>query len=103
PGDLLYNAPWWWHEVQNYTPFTIACAVRYDAHPEKPLSISLDLKNNRLLTLMSALPFTRMVNLVMKMKSKLAGKEYSRMRAGNAFLANRIGKGRVAIKRKKSA
>ncbi len=32
PGDLLYNAPWWWHEVLNHGE-TIGCAMRYVAPP----------------------------------------------------------------------
>lgn len=28
-GDLLFNPPWWWHRVQNLTPFTVGCATRY--------------------------------------------------------------------------
>ena len=29
PGDVLMNPPWWWHEVQNLTPSTIAVATRW--------------------------------------------------------------------------
>ncbi len=28
-GDVLYNPPWWWHDVRNRTPFTVGAAVRY--------------------------------------------------------------------------
>ncbi len=28
PGDVLFNAPWWWHYVKNETDFTIGCAIR---------------------------------------------------------------------------
>ena len=28
PGDVLYNAPWWWHEVDNLDPLTVGCSVR---------------------------------------------------------------------------
>lgn len=28
PGDVLYNAPWFWHYVKNITDFTIGCAIR---------------------------------------------------------------------------
>lgn len=31
-GDVLYNPPWWWHNVQNRTPFNVGCATRYVAH-----------------------------------------------------------------------
>ena len=29
PGDLLYNAPWWWHDVRNLDDYTVGCALRY--------------------------------------------------------------------------
>ena len=32
-GDVLYNPPWWWHNVRNLTPFTVGCATRFAAHP----------------------------------------------------------------------
>lgn len=28
-GDVLLNPPWWWHEIQNLNPFTIAVATRW--------------------------------------------------------------------------
>jgi hypothetical protein len=28
-GDVLLNPPWWWHEIQNQTPFTIGIATRW--------------------------------------------------------------------------
>ena len=39
PGDVLINPPWWWHAINNVTPSTIGCAVRWipeqiqDANP----------------------------------------------------------------------
>lgn len=33
PGDLLYNTPWWWHDVQNLDDFTVGCAVRHFPTP----------------------------------------------------------------------
>jgi hypothetical protein len=29
PGDVLINPPWWWHAINNLTPSTIGCAVRW--------------------------------------------------------------------------
>lgn len=29
PGDILYNPPWWWHDVRNVTDFTMGCASRW--------------------------------------------------------------------------
>ena len=28
-GDMLFNPPYWWHRVQNLTPYTVGCATRY--------------------------------------------------------------------------
>ena len=28
-GDVLLNPPWWWHEIQNQTPFSIGIATRW--------------------------------------------------------------------------
>ena len=33
PGDLLYNPPWWWHEVDNLDDFTIGVALRHIPPP----------------------------------------------------------------------
>ena len=35
PGDVLYNPPWWWHEVVNHG-HTIGCAVRHVPDPFGP-------------------------------------------------------------------
>lgn len=60
PGDLLYNAPWWWHEVRNLSPFTVACAVR---HTPPPFGPSPTLLNNPLFTALSIYPGLRSVLL----------------------------------------
>ena len=46
PGDVLYNAPWWWHRVRNLDQFTIGCAVRKS-------NLIADFANNPMFTLMS--------------------------------------------------
>ena len=28
PGDILWNAPWWWHRIENSDGFSIGVAVR---------------------------------------------------------------------------
>jgi len=33
PGDLLYNPPWWWHEVDNLDDFTVGVALRHVPPP----------------------------------------------------------------------
>ncbi|SNS59492.1 Cupin-like domain-containing protein [Ekhidna lutea] len=42
PGDLLYNPPWWWHDVRNLSPLTVGCATRW----VEPLKIRSKLITN---------------------------------------------------------
>lgn len=56
PGDLLYNAPWWWHEVNNLDDLTIGCAVRRIAPPFTP---SPTWANQPWMTASSLYPFGR--------------------------------------------
>lgn len=53
PGDLLYNAPWWWHEVENLDPLTVGCAMR---HLPAPFKAHPTWANNRLWTAFSVYP-----------------------------------------------
>jgi len=43
-GDLFFNPPWWWHAVENVTPYTIACANRFS-------NFWIGLRNNPLFSL----------------------------------------------------
>lgn len=52
PGDLLYNPPWWWHEVENHGA-TIGCAIR---HLPPPLAASPSWANHRLFSATSVYP-----------------------------------------------
>ena len=52
PGDLLYNPPWWWHEVENSGP-TIGCALR---HVPRPLQPSPTWANHPLFSALSVYP-----------------------------------------------
>lgn len=52
PGDLLYNPPWWWHEVVNDGE-TIGCALR---HVPRPFERSPTMANHRLFSLLSVYP-----------------------------------------------
>jgi hypothetical protein len=56
PGDLLYNAPWWWHEVRNLSPLTIACAVR---HVPPIFGPSPTIRNHPVFTAWSVYPWVR--------------------------------------------
>lgn len=56
PGDVLYSAPWWWHEVENLTPITVATAVR---HVQPPGRLTPSLTNNPAMALGSRFPYSR--------------------------------------------
>ncbi|WP_175958490.1 cupin-like domain-containing protein [Burkholderia sp. BCC0405] len=49
PGDVLYNGPWWWHQVENLEPLNIGCAIRVG-------QFRADLANNATFTLLSMQP-----------------------------------------------
>lgn len=70
PGDLLYNAPWWWHEVDNLDDFTVGCAVR---HLVPPLQRSPTVQNNPIYSLASAYPKFHAVALGHWAKQRVLG------------------------------
>ncbi len=41
PGDMLFNAHWWWHGVRNLSDFSIAVANRWTNHPVHMLANNL--------------------------------------------------------------
>ncbi len=43
PGDVLYNPSCWWHNVRNFTDYTVGCAVRYPAKQLDYNSVTLSL------------------------------------------------------------
>lgn len=52
PGDVLYNPPWWWHEVEN-EGLSIGCAMRHLPPPTEP---SPTWQNHRLFSALSRFP-----------------------------------------------
>lgn len=56
PGDLLYNPPWWWHEVDNLDDFTVGVALR---HIPPPPSGSPSWANHKVWCLASTWPKDR--------------------------------------------
>ena len=56
PGDVLYSAPWWWHEVENLTPITVATAVR---HIQPPFQLTPSWRNNPAMAMGSRFPYSR--------------------------------------------
>jgi len=45
PGDILWNAPWWWHRIENGTGFNVGLAIRNNKVTK------LNLQNNLTYTL----------------------------------------------------
>ncbi|MEL6342153.1 MAG: cupin-like domain-containing protein [Myxococcota bacterium] len=58
PGDLLYNPPWWWHEVDNLDEFTIGVALR---HLPPPPYGSPSWDNHKVWSLLSSWPSARVM------------------------------------------
>lgn len=70
PGDLLYNAPWWWHEVENLDDFTVGCAVRHVPRPFRP---SPSWSNHRLFSLTSTYPAMRALTYAHFLHARVTG------------------------------
>lgn len=85
PGDLLYNAPWWWHEVINHGE-TIGCAMR---HVAPPLDRSPTWHNHRVFSAMSVYPRLWAVSLA----------DYARNRAARLVGRDRPGTLRALVSR----
>ncbi|MFT4623688.1 MAG: hypothetical protein ACI8PZ_002344 [Myxococcota bacterium] len=70
PGDLLYNAPWWWHEVENLDVFNVGCAVR---HVPRPFRRAPSWSNHRLFTATSLYPALRAATYAHYLRYRLTG------------------------------
>jgi len=70
PGDLFYNAPWWWHEVENLDPFSVGVAVR---HTPPPFASSPSWANQSLFTLAGIYPVGRSMTYAHWLVQKLTG------------------------------
>ena len=64
PGDVLFNAPWWWHSVENLDDLTVGCAVR-------KLNFQADFRNNFLFTIFSYQPLIYLWKSLFNIKRKL--------------------------------
>jgi hypothetical protein len=49
PGDVLYNGPWWWHQVENIDRLNVGCAIRLGQW-------AADYRNNATFTMLSVQP-----------------------------------------------
>jgi Cupin-like domain len=81
PGDLLYNAPWWWHDVENLSDFTVACAARCHL-------IWQNYTNNLTFTLSSAYPFHVLMHYAGRYFSRMNALQ--RMQAAHAMVDKRV-------------
>lgn len=70
PGDLLYNAPWWWHEVDNLDDFTVGCAVR---HLPSPGGVDPTMRNHPLFSLLSVYPKFKAAAALHWLRHRVAG------------------------------
>jgi len=71
PGDMLYNAPWWWHQVRNLDAFTIGCAIRHRVgrFPFRDPTLA----NQPLYTAMSIYPWTSLARAAYSLRLRLTG------------------------------
>ena len=90
PGDLLYNAPWWWHEVENLDDFTVGSATR---HIPPPGQRSPSWRNHGLLTVLSAYPPRRAMMLALSLYRRLIGAEEPLIHALNRQTTARVREG----------
>lgn len=89
PGDLLYNPPWWWHEVTNEGE-TIGCALR---HVPRPFDRSPTLANHPLYSMMSIYPKLWALSAMDYARHRVRGRAGMR-EALNARLARDLNKAR---------
>lgn len=87
PGDLLYNAPWWWHEVDNLDDFTVGCAVR---HFPTPFRRSPSWANHRLFTLASTYPTSRALMFGHFFLQQLSGTKQPLRTFANKLMVRRL-------------
>ena len=81
PGDMLYSAPWWWHEVDNCSAINIATAVR---HMQPPGALSPSLTNSLPLALASRFPKSRFLTTIHYLKHRMGGEASLRERVNRA-------------------
>lgn len=90
PGDLLYNPPWWWHEVHN-EGITIGCAIR---HVPSPLSRSPTWSNHRLFSALSVYPKLWLFSALSYTRHRVTGHRESMRAKLNPRLARELNRAR---------
>lgn len=87
PGDVLYNTPWFWHEVRNLDPYTLGCAVR---HVPQPLRHRPGWRNQFLLTALSGYPSRRAQMVAVVLAARLLGRPLDMLALSNAGTTRRV-------------
>ncbi len=87
PGDLFFNSPWWWHEVENLDETVVGCAVRF---LEAPFAPSPTFANQPLLSLLSAWPKGRLLMWLGALRERLGGAPEDLLPAMNDFMSRRL-------------
>lgn len=87
PGDLLYNAPWWWHEVYNLDAFTVGCAIR---HVPRPMRRAPSVSNHPLWTATSLYPVARTLTYVHYLRQRITGNRRPLRRFLNSLLSRQL-------------
>jgi hypothetical protein len=91
PGDVLFNAPWWWHSVENLDDLTVGCAVRQ-------LNFQADFHNNFLFTIFSDQPLLHLWKSLFNIKRKLTKEQRIFRDIMLSELDRKIIEGRLGIK-----
>jgi hypothetical protein len=87
PGDLLYNTPWFWHEVENLSDFTVGCAIR---HFPPPFRASPSWSNHPLFTLASLYPRTRALMFGHYLRHRVTGNDEPLRNIANRLMIERL-------------
>lgn len=91
PGDVLFNAPWWWHSVENLDELTVGCAVRQ-------LNFQADFHNNFLFTMFSYQPLLHLWKSLFNIKRKLTKEQRIFRDIMLSELDRKIIEGRLGVK-----
>jgi len=91
PGDVLFNAPWWWHSVENLDDLTVGCAVRQ-------LNFQADFHNNFLFTIFSYQPLLHLWKSLFNIKRKLTKEQRIFRDLMLSELDRKIIEGRLGVK-----
>jgi hypothetical protein len=89
PGDMLYNAPWWWHEVTNEGDLSIGCAMR---HMPPPFRGSPSWRTQPQLTALSTYPLGRTLSYLHWALQRVLGLKRPLRDLLNPFLTRRVTK-----------